>query len=98
MTEEAPRIEESDASVIASGAKQSSGAMRIFIFKSDANPELCAFSGDLAGLQLPSRFKPWRVTGAVAPGQDPPYRLSRDVIEAAIKASGFQLFRMSKKD
>jgi hypothetical protein len=74
------------------------GTMRIFIFKSDANPELCAFSGDLAGLHLPSRFKPWRVTGAVAPGQDPPYKLSRDVIEAAIQKSGFQLFRMSKKD
>jgi len=72
--------------------------MRIFIFKSEANPDLGAFSGDLAGLQLPSQFKPWRVVGAVAPDKDPPYQLSREVIEAAIGERGFQLFRMSKKD
>jgi hypothetical protein len=74
------------------------GAMRIFIFKSEASPELCAFSGDLAGLRLPDQFKPWRVVGAVAPHQDPPYKLPRDVIEAAINGPGFQLFRLSKKD
>lgn len=72
-------------------------AMRIFIFKSDANPDLCAFSGDLAGLKLPSQFKPWRAVGAIAPDRDPPYKLSRDVIEAAINTRGFQLFRLSKK-
>ena len=73
-------------------------AMRIFIFKSETNPDLCAFTGDLAGLQLPSQFKPWRAVGAIAPDRDPPYKLSRDVIEAAINARGFQLFRLSKKD
>jgi len=72
-------------------------AMRIFIFKSEANPSLGAFCGDLAGLQLPSQFKPWRAVGAVAPGSDPPYKLSRDAIEAAINSRGFQLFRLSKK-
>jgi len=74
------------------------GAMRIFIFKSEAKPDLRAFCGDLAGLELPSQFKPWRAIGAIAPGHAPPYRLSRDVIEAAINARGFQLFRMRKKD
>jgi hypothetical protein len=74
------------------------GAMRIFIFRSEANPDLSAFGGDLAGLRLPGQFKPWRAVGAVAPDRDPPYKLSRDVIEAAIKARGFQLFRRSKKD
>jgi hypothetical protein len=74
------------------------GAMRIFIFKSDASPDLRAFCGDLAGLQLPSRFKPWRAVGAVAPDRDPPYKLSRQVIETAIGERGFQLFRMTKKD
>jgi hypothetical protein len=72
--------------------------MRIFIFKSEANPDLGAFCGDLAGLQLPSQFKPWRAVGAVAPDGIPPYKLSRDVIESAINAKGFQLFRLSKKD
>jgi len=74
------------------------GAMRIFIFRSEANPDLGAFGGELAGLQLPSQFKPWRAVGAVAPDRDPPYKLSRDVIEAAIKSRGFQLFRRNKKD
>jgi hypothetical protein len=73
-------------------------SMRIFIFKSEANPDLRAFGGDLAGLQLPSQFKPWRAVGAIAPGKDPPYKLSRNVIEAAINARGFQLFRLSNKD
>ena len=71
--------------------------MRIFIFKSEVSPDLGAFSGDLAGLKLPSRFKPWRVVGAVAPDKDPPYKLSRGVIEAAIKKHGFQLFRLGKR-
>ena len=34
--------------------------MRIFIFKSEARPDLRAFGGDLAGSQLPRQFKPWR--------------------------------------
>jgi len=72
--------------------------MRLFIFKTEASPNLRAFCADLAGTQLPSRFKPWRVVGAVAPGNDPPHNLSRDVIEAAIKEQGFQLFRLSKQD
>jgi hypothetical protein len=73
-------------------------SMRLFIFKSDADPSLGAFCGELAGLQLPSKFAPWRAVGAVAPGGDPPHRLSRDVIETAINERGFQLFRLSKKE
>jgi hypothetical protein len=73
-------------------------SMRIFIFKSEASPELRAFGGDLAGTQLPSQFKPWRVVGAVAPGSAPPHKFSRDAIETAIKDQGFQLFRLTKKD
>jgi len=33
--------------------------MRIFVFKSEARTDLRAFGGDLAGLQLPDKFKPW---------------------------------------
>jgi hypothetical protein len=73
-------------------------AIRIFIFKSDTAPHLRAFTGDLAGLRLPEQFKPWRAVGAVAPDRNPPHNLSRDVIEAAITARGYQLFRLSKKD
>jgi hypothetical protein len=79
-------------------ASAKEGFMRIFIFKSEAKPDLRAFGGDLAGSQLPSQFKPWRAVGAVAPDQQPPYKLSRDVIERAIKDQGFQLFRLSKAE
>lgn len=72
--------------------------MRIFIFKSEARPDLRAFGGDLRGSQLPKQFSPWHAIGAVAPDRDPPHELSRDVIETAIKDQGFQLWRMSKKD
>jgi hypothetical protein len=71
--------------------------MRIFIFKSEASPDLRAFSGDLAGAELPDQFRPWRAIGAIAPDRDPPHNLSRDTIEAAIKNDGFQLWRFSKK-
>ncbi len=52
----------------------------------------------MAGNQLPKQLGPWHAIGAVAPGQDPPHKLSRDVIEAAIKDQGFQLWRFSKRD
>jgi hypothetical protein len=78
-------------------ATNSSGTMRIFIFKSEASPDLRAFGGDLAGTRLPAQFKPWHVTGAIAPDRDPPYKLSRDAIETAIKNHGFQLWRLARK-
>jgi hypothetical protein len=71
--------------------------MRIFIFKSEANPDLRAFGGDLVGGRLPNQFAPWRAIGAVAPDRDPPHNLSRAVIESAINDRGYQLWRMSKK-
>ncbi len=70
--------------------------MRLFIFKSDASPNLRAFGPDLAGMSLPTQFRPWHAVGAVAPDQDPPHKLSRSVIEAAINERGFQLWRMKK--
>jgi hypothetical protein len=73
------------------------GQIRIFIFKSETRPDLCAFGGDLAGIELPSQFKPWRAVGAVAPSGDFRYNLSRRDVEAAIKDRGFQLFRYKKK-
>jgi hypothetical protein len=72
--------------------------MRIFIFKSEPNPDLRAFGGDLVGSQLPKQFSPWHAVGAIAPDQAPPHGLSRDVIEPAIKTQGFQLWRISKKE
>jgi hypothetical protein len=79
-------------------APQQSEIMRIFVFKSEANPHLRAFGGDLAGGQLPKQFGPWRAIGAIAPDRSPPHSLSRDVIEAAIKERGFQLWRLKKRD
>jgi hypothetical protein len=71
--------------------------MRLFIFKSEANPDLRAFGADLAGAGLPSQFRPWHAVGAVGPDHDPPHNLSRAVIETAINDCGYQLWRMSKK-
>jgi len=80
------------------GTLERGAPMRIFIFKSEPRPDLRAFGGDLAGGELPKQFSPWRAVGAIAPDQDPPYGLSRDVIEPAIKTQGFQLWRLSKKE
>ncbi len=79
-----------------SNARKRGGAMRIFIFKSEVNPNLRAFGGDLAGIKLPGQFKPWHAVGTVAPNQDLPYKIARDEIEKAISESGFQLFRLKK--
>jgi hypothetical protein len=77
---------------------EQAAVFRIFIFKSEAMPDVRAFGGDLDGSRLPKQFSPWRAIGAIAPDRDPPHQLSRDVIEMAIKTQGFQLWRMSKKD
>jgi hypothetical protein len=68
--------------------------MRLYVFKSDANSDLRAFAGDTSGSKLPERFRPWHAVGAVAPGAAPPHGLSRDDIEKAIEAQGFQLWRL----
>jgi len=73
-------------------------AIRIFIFKSEARPDLHAFGAELDGSELPKQFRPWRAIGAIAPDRDPPHGLSREVIQEAIRTQGFQLWRMSKKD
>jgi hypothetical protein len=71
--------------------------MRLFIFESDANTGLRAFAGDAAGRSLPDQFRPWREIGAVRSESVPPYNLSRDTIEKAISAHGFQLWRLKPK-
>lgn len=68
--------------------------MRIFMFKSQANPSLRAFSDDQGGLTLPEQFRPWHAVGVVREDAAPPHSLSRPVIEAAIASKGFQLWRM----
>ena len=46
--------------------------MRIFIFKSEAKPDLRAFGGDLR-LSIAESVHAMACVGAVAPGQQPPY-------------------------
>ena len=67
--------------------------MRIYMFKSEAQTDLRAFAGDLAGSKLPAQFAPWHITGVIGPGNEPPYRLPRGDIEKAIEGRGFQLWR-----
>jgi hypothetical protein len=71
--------------------------MRLYVFKSDANGGLRAFAADMVGSRLPERFRPWHAVGAVARDAAPPYGLSRDDIEKAIDAQGFQLWRLKAK-
>ena len=67
------------------------------MFKSESRRELRAFAGDISGDKLPKNHGPWTATGVIAPGKAPPHDLSRDAIEGAIAADGFQLWRMKKK-
>ena len=68
--------------------------MRIYIFKSESRKELRAFAGNLIGDKLPKNYGPWTATGVIGPNKAPPHNLSRDTIEKAINAEGFQLWRM----
>ena len=71
--------------------------MRIYIFKSEARKELCAFASDPMGSKLPSNHGPWTVTGVVSADRAPPHNFSRRAIEEAIGIEGFQLWRLVKK-
>jgi len=71
--------------------------MRIYIFKSETRKGLQAFAGDLTGSRLPEQLGAWTATGAVGPEKAPPHNVSRDAIEQAIEAKGFQLWRLAKK-
>jgi hypothetical protein len=72
-------------------------AMRIYIFKSETRSNLLAFAGDLMGSKLPESHGPWTATGAIGPEKAPPHNFSRDAIESAIDAEGFQLWRLATK-
>lgn len=71
--------------------------MRMFIFKSEPNPWLHAFSADPGGRQLPEQFAPWHAVGVVRENVAPPYRLDRGTIEKGIADQGFALFKKKKK-
>jgi hypothetical protein len=79
------------------GGQAEGQPMRIYIFKSDANDGLRAFTGELTGSKLPDQFRPWQAVGVISPEKDPPYKLSRAEIEKAIDVHGFQLWRMKPK-
>lgn len=71
--------------------------MRIYVFKSETTKMLRAFAGDPDVNKLPRQHGPWTITGAIAPDSAPPHKFSRDAIEKAIAASGFQLWRLRDK-
>jgi hypothetical protein len=70
--------------------------MRIYIFKSEANGTLYAFTGDDDGSKLPPGFAPWQPEGVIESGKPPPHNFSRIRIESAIRLRGFQLWRMKR--
>lgn len=71
--------------------------MRLYIFKSETRNELCAFADDMRGSKLPAKHGPWTATGIVGEHNAPPHNMSRETIEEAIGAQGFQLWRKAKK-
>lgn len=73
-------------------------SMKLFMFTSQAKPDLHAFAAESAGSKLPSRFGPWTATGVVRSDQVPPHRFARGDIEKAIEASGFQLWRRPARE
>ena len=72
--------------------------MNIYIFHSEAKPELRAFAGDAGGSKLPGQFRPWHAVGVVSPGKALPHKISRAAVEDAIGAQGFQLWRIKSQE
>jgi hypothetical protein len=68
--------------------------MRIFVFKSQSRPNLCAFAGDMVGSRLPEKFGPWRLINTAPRGGALPHDVPRSAVERAIMIEGFQMFRM----
>jgi hypothetical protein len=68
--------------------------MRIYVFKSDGQEGLRAYTDDVTGNKLPSQFSPWHKTGVVTPDASFPPPIARSQVEASINASGFQLWRL----
>jgi len=71
--------------------------MRIFAFASESRPGLHAFAGDKIGSRLPSVAGPWRILFGSAAGTHLPYGISRPAMERAIRAEGFQMWRVKSK-
>ncbi|HEY7229876.1 MAG TPA: hypothetical protein VH558_05840 [Pseudolabrys sp.] len=70
--------------------------MRIYIFTSEANEDLSAFTGDADGSKLPAQFAPWCADGVIEASAMPPHNFSRIKIESAIRLNGYQLWRMKR--
>ena len=71
---------------------------KLFMFNSETNKELHAFSDVSSTEKLPERHGPWTGAGVVRSDQKPPHGLPRTAIESGIAAKGFQLWRNKKKD
>lgn len=75
--------------------------MNIYMFKSETKSEskgeLRAFAADAGGQTLPQQFRPWHAVGVVKTGRALPHNMSRDIVEKAIGAQGFQLWRIKPK-
>ncbi len=68
--------------------------MRIFLFESQTRQGLHAFASDIAGTRLPDRVGPWRLVSGSPSGGLLPHGIPRRMIERAIGAEGFQLWRL----
>lgn len=71
--------------------------MKLFMFSSESNEELHAFTKVGTGENLPEKHGPWVEQGVLRADQSPPHGLARSAIESGVKANGFQLWRRKKK-
>lgn len=70
----------------------------IHTFTSTGHSGLQAFTDDPEGRCLPDRHGPWKRIGRVQIGRELPHRMDRELVEAAIRAHGFQMWRLRKSE
>jgi len=62
-----------------------------YLFRSESDPQLQAFTDDSAGNKLPAENGPWTLVRQVSGDQDWTHTTTRDVVAAGVATNGFLL-------
>ena len=62
-----------------------------YLFRSENDPQLQAFTDDPAGSKLPAENGPWTMVRPVSVDEDWTHTTTRDVVAAGVAANGFLL-------
>jgi hypothetical protein len=73
--------------------------MRVFIYQSQRDPGLFAFTNDRTGSNLPAELAPWRAFGgqAIASHRDFSGLGDSDAVTAALEADGYYIARTGER-